>query len=136
MKKGPNGKNSMDVRGGGGTGRKDEEGVLTVGEDSNIMETVGGEEMKEGLEAEADGVDLAEVVGAAAEGSPEVDAQVSVSVWEEDNYTGAGGAWVWGGRAISVANEGIVVNGKEVGGVGSAGIGGKWGSCGGRGGSD
>ena len=60
-------------------------GVLAVGKDSDVVQSGNGKALEESLEAEADSVDLAEVVGTGTESRAEVDAEGRVAVGKEDN---------------------------------------------------
>ena len=87
--KGPDGEDSLDIRGGSGARGEDRQSVLAVGEDSNVPEVPDREEVKEDLKTETDSVDLGEVVGAVTKGSAEVDTEAGVVAWEEDGSAGA-----------------------------------------------
>ena len=92
---------------GGGTGKtgKDKEGILTVGEDSDVAKRVNGVALEENLQAEADSKDLAEIVSAGAKSSAKVNALTSNITREENHDTRAGGARIRGGGAVCVTNH-------------------------------
>ena len=50
--------------------------------------------LEKDLQAEADGIDLAKVIGAEAKSSTEVNAMTCVVVGKEDNDAGTSGAWL------------------------------------------
>ena len=102
---GPDSTDSVNVGGGTGAGGEDLEGVLAVGKDSDVVKAVNGKALEESLEAEADSVDLAEVVGTGTESSAEVDAEGRVAVGKEDNCARASWPGVWGGGSVGVANH-------------------------------
>ena len=111
---------SDNVNVGGGTGtRGDLEGILTVGKDSDVAEAVYGKTLKEGLEAEADCIDLPEVVGARTQGSPEVNAQARATIRKEN---GRSWPWVRRGGTVGVTNHGLGIQRLQVSIVEGAGV--------------
>ena len=111
---GPDCKDSMYIRGGLGARGENQEGILTVGENNGAVETVNRVALEEDLQAEADSVNLAEVVSTGAESGAEVEAVTRGIVGEENHDTGTGRAWVRRGRAISVTDNGLGVHGLDV----------------------
>jgi hypothetical protein len=118
--KGPDSKDSVDVGGGPLPGGEDQESVLAVGEDGDALELAGRVALEKGLQAEAYGVDLTEVVGARTKGSTHLDALGRIG--KEDNDAGASGARVRGGGTVGVADNGRGVEGLEVGPVGGPSV--------------
>jgi hypothetical protein len=118
--KGPDSKDSVGIGGRSFPGGEDQESVLAVGEDGDALELAGRVALEEDLQAEAYGVDLAEVVGARTKGSTHLDALVRIG--EEDNDAGASGARVRGGGTVCVADNGRGVEGLEVGPVGGPSV--------------
>jgi len=84
---------------------ENKEGILTVGENNGAVEPVNWVALEEDLQAEANSINLAEIIGTGAESGAEVEAMTRGIVGEENHDTGPRRAGVRRRRTISVTDN-------------------------------